>query len=57
MLHCRLNLGSCSSALRPIIAVGWNIRLEKYESGYQYLQVDVWEKGGFAQKCVASRAA
>ena len=38
MLHCRLNLGSCRSPLRPIMAVGWNIRLEKYESGYQYLQ-------------------
>lgn len=43
MLHCRLNLGSCRSPLRPIMAVGWNIRLEKYESGYQYLQGSVWE--------------
>lgn len=38
MLHSRLNLGSCRSALRPIMAVGWNARLEKYDSGYQYLQ-------------------
>ncbi len=41
MLQARLNFGSCSSAFTPISAVGWNARLEKYDSGYQYLRLQM----------------